>query len=118
MVPAVIASDEAFRDNGLAGYEDSDRWFGVLGGARYRIEVPSGEDWNGMVVMWAHGFRGEGPTLFVDNPPMREYLLANGYAWAASSYSTTYYDVRAGVEDTNALALAFNNIAEENGRYP
>ena len=39
-----------------------------------------------------------------------------GYAWAASSYSTNYYDVRAGLEETNALALAFNNIATQNGR--
>lgn len=81
--------------------------------AGYRIEVP--DNWNGMLVMYAHGFRGEGPNLTVDNPPMRAYLLQNGYAWAASSYSTNYYDVRAGVEDTNALALAFNSITAENG---
>lgn len=81
--------------------------------AGYRIEVP--DDWNGMLVMYAHGFRGEGPELTVDNPPMREYLLQNGYAWAASSYSTNFYDVRAGVEDTNVLALAFNDITAENG---
>lgn len=97
-----------------APYNTTDRWVGVLDGAAYRIEVP--EDWNGMLVMYAHGFRGEGADLTVDNAPMREYLLDNGYAWAASSYSTNYYDVRAGVEDTNALALAFNDIAAENGR--
>lgn len=114
MDPAAISSDETFRDTPLTGYEDSSRWFGVLDGSRYRVEVPA--DWNGMLVMWAHGFRGEGSALTVDNPPMREYLLANGYAWAASSYSTTFYDVRAGVEDTNALALAFNDIAAEQGR--
>ncbi|WOD10283.1 alpha/beta hydrolase [Pseudomonas sp. NyZ704] len=116
MDPAAISADETFRDTPLAGYEDSSRWFGVLDGSRYRIEVPAGNDWNGMIVMWAHGFRGEGSALFVDSPPMRQYLLDNGYAWAASSYSTTFYDVRAGVEDTNALALAFNDIAAENGR--
>lgn len=97
-----------------APYNTTDRWVGVLDGAAYRIEVP--EDWNGMLVMYAHGFRGEGADLTVDNAPMREYLLDNGYAWAASSYSTNFYDVRAGVEDTNALALAFTDIATENGR--
>ncbi|GGE42621.1 alpha/beta hydrolase [Halopseudomonas oceani] len=95
-------------------YNNTSRWSGVLDGAGYRIEVP--ENWNGHLVMYAHGYRGTGSTLTVDNPPMRKYLLDNGFAWAASSYSTNYYDVRAGVEDTNALALAFNAIAEENGR--
>ncbi|GGI89254.1 alpha/beta hydrolase [Halopseudomonas pertucinogena] len=97
-----------------ATHANSSRWHGVLDGAGYRVEVP--ENWNGMLVMYAHGYRGDGPELTVDSPPMREYLLDNGYAWAASSYSTNFYDVRAGVEDTNALALAFNDIAAENGR--
>ena len=90
------------------------RWAGVLNGAAYRIEVPT--NWNGRLVMYAHGFRGEGPSLTVSNPSIRRYLIENGYAWAASSYSTNYYDVRAGVEDTNALALAFNRIAAANGQ--
>jgi len=92
----------------------TDRWAGVLGGAAYRIEVPA--NWNGRLVMYAHGFRGEGSSLTVSNPSIRRYLIENGYAWAASSYSTNFYDVRAGVEDTNALALAFNQIAAARGR--
>jgi hypothetical protein len=47
---------------------------------------------------------------------MRKYLLENGYAWASSSYSKNYYDVRAGIEDTNALALNFNALASSHGR--
>ena len=90
------------------------RWAGVLGGAGYRLEVPL--NWNGKLVMYAHGFRGTGNTLTVDAPRIRRYLIQNGYAWAASSYSKNYYDVRAGVEDTNALALGFNDIAVKNGR--
>jgi len=99
---------------GVPAYDNTSRWTGVLNGAGYRIEVP--ENWNGYLVMYAHGFRGEGSDLTVDSPPMRQYLLDNGYAWAASSYSSNFYDVRTGVEDTNALALAFNDIAAENGR--
>ena len=91
------------------------RWAGVLNGAAYRIEVPA-SGWNGRLVMYAHGYRGEGSTLTVSNPSIRRYLIENGYAWAASSYSTNFYDVRAGVEDTNALALAFNSIATANGQ--
>lgn len=90
------------------------RWAGVLGGAAYRVEVPA--NWNGKLVMYAHGFAGTGAALAVNNPPIRRYLINNGYAWAASSYSKNYYDVRAGVEDTNALALEFNRIAQNNAR--
>ena len=92
----------------------TDRWVGVLEGAAYQVEVP--RDWNGKLVLYAHGYRGTGPALTVAPPRIRRHLVANGYAWAASSYSANHYDVRAGVEDTNALALAFTRIARENGR--
>ncbi|MGY4831673.1 alpha/beta hydrolase family protein [Sphaerotilaceae bacterium SBD11-9] len=90
------------------------RWAGVLNGAAYRVEVP--QNWNGKLVMYAHGYAGTGAALGVSNPSIRRYLIQNGYAWAASSYSKNYYDVRAGVEDTNALALEFTRIASANSR--
>jgi hypothetical protein len=90
------------------------RWAGVLGGASYRIEVPA--NWNGKLVMYAHGYRGTGSALTVSDPSIRRHLIQNGYAWAASSYSRNHYDVRAGVEDTNALALQFTKIAAANSR--
>jgi pimeloyl-ACP methyl ester carboxylesterase len=93
----------------------TDRWTGVLNGAAYRIEVPK-TGWNGKLVMYAHGYVGTTPGLVITTPPIRRYLIDNGYAWAASSYSKNYYDVRAGVEDTNALALSFTKIAGEKGR--
>ena len=93
----------------------TDRWGGVLGGAAYRIEVPK-SNWNGKLVMYAHGYVGTDNALTVLNPPIRRHLIDHGYAWAASSYSKNYYDVRAGIEDTNALALAFTRIAADNGR--
>ena len=99
----------------LTGAADTDRWAGVLDGAGYRIEVPK-TGWNGQLVMWAHGYAGTGNSLSVGTPIMRRYLLANGYAWAASSYTKNYYDVRAGVEDTNKLALNFVKLAAANGR--
>ncbi|HDH03388.1 MAG TPA: phthalyl amidase [Actinobacteria bacterium] len=80
--------------------------WGVLGNAGYRIEVP--DDWNGDLVLWAHGFRGEGLELTVDNHPLRELLIAQGYAWAASSYSRNDYDVGIGVSDTLALTRYFD----------
>jgi pimeloyl-ACP methyl ester carboxylesterase len=90
----------------LEGYE-TDRYWGVHNGAGYRIEVP--KNWNGELVLYAHGYRGQGLELTVSNPDrLREYLLANGYAWAASSYSTNGYDVAQGVKDTHALGQLFN----------
>lgn len=90
------------------------RWSGVLNGAAYRVEVPA--NWNGKLVMYAHGYAGTGAAVGVSNPSIRRYLIENGYAWAASSYAKNYYDVRAGVEDTNALALEFKAIAAKNAR--
>ena len=43
------------------------RTWGELDGAGYRIEVPA--NWNGDLVMWAHGYRGTGAELTVDSPP-------------------------------------------------
>ena len=90
------------------------RWAGVLNGAGYRVEVPA--NWNGKLVMYAHGYAGTGAALGVQNVGIRRHLIQNGYAWAASSYSKNYHDVRVGVEDTNALALEFTKIAANNAR--
>jgi len=83
-------------------------YWGVHTGAGYRIEVP--DNWNGVLVVWAHGFRGTGLELTVDNHPLREFLIPNGYAWAASSYRRNDYDITSGVQDTHALTKRFNGI--------
>jgi hypothetical protein len=87
---------------------DTQRYWGVHGGAAYRIEVP--RNWNGRLVMWAHGYRGTTLELTTENHPLRAFLIANGYAWAASSYSRNDYDVAVGVKDTHALTELFNGI--------
>ena len=84
------------------------RLFGVHNGAGYRIEVP--DDWNGDLVLYAHGFRGNGLELTIDNPRIRGLLVAQGFAWAASSYSKNGYDVKQGVKDTHALTALFNGL--------
>jgi pimeloyl-ACP methyl ester carboxylesterase len=109
---AVSASQPAL--TAMAGVQATDRWTGVLNNSSYMIEVP--KNWNGMLVMYAHGYAGEGAGLTVTPPAIRRHLISQGYAWAASSYSKNYYDVRAGVEDTNALAISFLDIARQNGR--
>ncbi len=90
------------------------RLFGVQNGAGYRIEVP--ETWNGELVLYSHGFRGTGLELTVSNPSTRSYLVAHGFAWAASSYSKNGYDVAQGVKDTHALGELFNGLVARPAR--
>ncbi|MEU0156985.1 alpha/beta hydrolase family protein [Micromonospora fulviviridis] len=80
---------------------------GVHEHAGYVIETPA--RWNGDLVMWAHGYRGQG-TLLSPEPPgydLRQRMLAQGYAWASSSYDRNGYDIRSGVLGTRALADFF-----------
>jgi pimeloyl-ACP methyl ester carboxylesterase len=81
--------------------EGAEAFFDELGGTVYAIEMP--DDWNGRLVLWAHGFRGLDPELVVDMPPIREYLIENGYAWAASSYSANGFVPFEGAHETAAL---------------
>lgn len=78
---------------------------GIQGPASYTAEFPT--NWNGRVIMYTHGYRGTGleVTREVPNAAFRSTALSMGYAWAASSYSANFYDVRAAIEDTNKLAL-------------
>jgi pimeloyl-ACP methyl ester carboxylesterase len=92
-------------------------YWGVHKGAGYRVEVP--DNWNGDLVLYCHGFRGleDDPLrLFVTDPRIREDLVTNGYAWAASSYSKNDYDVKEGVKDTNALTHFFNGLVGKPNR--
>jgi pimeloyl-ACP methyl ester carboxylesterase len=83
-------------------------YWGVHTGAGYQIEVP--DNWNGGLVVWAHGFRGTGLELTVDMHPLRELLIPSGYAWAASSYDRNDYDISSGVKTTHALIKRFNGL--------
>ncbi len=71
---------------------------GEIAGAGYIGQKPA--NWNGELVVWAHGYRGEGERLYVDPPPARQWLLDNDYAWIASSYRRNSYDPGVGVLDT------------------
>ncbi len=108
--PVYTVVEESLPFAAVPGFEDSIREWGVHKGAGYRMEVPA--DWNGDLVMWAHGFRGTGTELFF-NPeelPFREYLLENGYAWGMSTYTKNDYNVEAGAVDTRNVKLLFQNM--------
>ncbi|WP_447003468.1 hypothetical protein ACRAKI_27915 [Saccharothrix isguenensis] len=83
---------------------------GVHEHAAYIIEVPP--RWNGRLAMWAHGYRGASTVLTVEPPGfgLRQKLLDQGFAWAASSYYANTYDVKAGVLGTHGLAKHFRKL--------
>lgn len=75
--------------------------FGRLGGTAYQIEVPN--DWNGRLLMYQHGFQSLAPEAEVQEPWLREYLIAHGWAWAASSFSSTALIPGRAADETAAL---------------
>jgi pimeloyl-ACP methyl ester carboxylesterase len=80
-------------------------FFGAYDGGLYKIEIP--DNWNGEFALYAHGFvsnaGAQGSALRVANSPIREHLIKEGYAWAASSYRCNGYVPGQGLLDTMAL---------------
>jgi len=75
--------------------------FGRLGGAVYQIEMP--DDWNGRLLLYMHGFEELGPEASVSAPDIRRYLIGHGYAWGASSFSSTASIPGRSADETAAL---------------
>jgi pimeloyl-ACP methyl ester carboxylesterase len=85
--------------------------FGRLGGAVFQIEMP--DRWNGALVMWMHGYEEFADAAQVGPPDFRSYLVAQGYAWAASSYSSTSFIPGRAADETAAL---WDHFVAEHGR--
>ncbi|HET9081277.1 MAG TPA: hypothetical protein VFO01_12285 [Trebonia sp.] len=126
VVPGIEIADPACEFNGAAytaafspiangSGQLSKVWTGIASdGAAYRIEVPP--KWNGTLVMFAHGYRGTGNVVWVDDPQLRQYFVDKGFAWAASSYAMNGYDPGNGVVDTHDLLEAFPSITTLHAR--
>jgi pimeloyl-ACP methyl ester carboxylesterase len=84
---------------------------GAIGpGSMYAIDVPA--DWNGDLVLYAHGIVQADlavalPTDQDGFGPVRDALLAAGYAVAASSYSSTGWALEDAVQRTHQLGKIF-----------
>src|SRR5438128_10941836 len=75
--------------------------FGRLGGSVYEVEVPT--HWNQRLVLFMHGFEELGPVAHVTAPGIRRYLIDRGFAWGASSFSTTSSIPGRSTDETAAL---------------
>jgi pimeloyl-ACP methyl ester carboxylesterase len=85
--------------------------FGRLGGAVYQLEVP--DEWNGRLVLWMHGFEDFEPEASVSAPDIRAYLISQGYAWGASSFSSTSWIPGRATDESAAL---WDRFAKQHGR--
>ena len=80
---------------------------GELEGAAYRIDIPA--NWNGELVVNAHGYEPAGSTRAVPLPfpSGMEPLLAQGYAIATSGYSAQGWAIPEAIADTERLRAHF-----------
>ena len=78
---------------------------GIVRGAAYRIEVPL--RWNGELVLFSHGYRGTGTTVFVDSPALRAPPRRARLRLGRVQLPTNGYDVGQGVRDSHALIALF-----------
>src|SRR5436190_7933965 len=82
---------------------------GVIDGAAFTIEIP--DNWNGTLVLYSHGYVIPGspnPARDAGDPLTGAHLLAEGYALAGSSYSTTGWAIKEALHDQIALLDHFN----------
>lgn len=85
--------------------------YGRLGGAVYQIELP--RHWNGRLVLYMHGYERLGPEAHVSPPSIRRYLIGQGFAWGASSFSSTSLIPGRAADETAAL---WDRFARRYGR--
>jgi pimeloyl-ACP methyl ester carboxylesterase len=119
VTPVPCPSQEwQFTDPDFEALSSAKAYFGKYDGGLYRIEIP--DSWNGELVLYAHGFvsnaGAQGSTLRVQNDSIREHLIREGFAWAASSYRCNGYVPGMGLLDTMALVDLFTK--SNNGRAP
>ena len=76
-------------------------------GAAWSANVP--EKWNGTLLLFSHGYSPVVRAPELAPPSMKEALLAQGYALAASAYSSTGWALAEAVPDQLATLDAFAN---------
>jgi pimeloyl-ACP methyl ester carboxylesterase len=79
--------------------------YGRLGGTVYQIEMP--DKWNGRLVLHMHGFGELEPEVNVVPPDFRRSLIGQGFAWGASSFSSSSLVPGRAADETAALWDSF-----------
>lgn len=77
---------------------------GAIGGAHYAVALP--ENWNGRLLLVAHGFRPEDQPLHAElheTKPPHSTLLADGWMVAITSYRRNGLILRDAIDDLAAL---------------
>ena len=112
--PALDTFDDEAKANSSATsvvLDDGVTWYeGLIGGTNvYAILVP--DDWNGELVVYAHGFVDSGEPLVLPNKDnvvaMRDRVVDMGFAWAYCSYRENGLAVKDGAWATNLLPKLF-----------
>lgn len=82
---------------------------GVLDGAEYRIDIPSG--WNGSLVVYYHGYAEHGTSFHITEHlhPDLESLTERHYAVVESAYSEGGWAVQQAYPETEALRHYFDH---------
>lgn len=84
---------------------------GTLGGAAFKVEVPS--NWNGTLALYSHGYvfpGGQNPARDVGDPLTGAALLSQGFALAGTSYSATGWALQQAFHDQINLLDNFSAI--------
>jgi pimeloyl-ACP methyl ester carboxylesterase len=77
---------------------------GVIGKADYMMQIPEGWDGSRGLVIYAHGYEGEGPgSGTVREPTISGYYEKQGVAWAATGYRSKGYRADWFLDDVRAL---------------
>ncbi len=102
--PVVVAQEPQgvqLADPAFSALPGAKAYYGRLGGAVYEIELP--DKWNGRLVLYMHGFQALSSHARVEQPSLRDYLIRNGFAWGATSASSTSLIPGREADETAAL---------------
>jgi pimeloyl-ACP methyl ester carboxylesterase len=95
-------------------------------GAFYRVCMPGPPiDWNGDLVVYAHGYVPPGPVTGIPEDQMRlpdgtylpDLVTSQGYAFATTSYSDNGLVIRQGIKDILDLVELFKALKKTTPRY-
>ena len=110
-VPFRERPDVALADPAFEPLPGARAYHGRLGGAAFQIEVPV--HWNGRLLLWMHGFEEFAAEAQVTAPDFRRFLISRGFAWGASSFSSTSLIPGRAADETAAL---WDHFARRHGR--